>query len=128
VRIEEYFEVIRLQKFEKDMKKLSKKYRTLEDDLMRFLKGQVYMHHINGQKVKGLYRIPGLKIKGNKIYKATRFSCQSLRGSGSYSGIRVIYAYIEKEDDKDEVVLIEIYYKGDKKNEDRDRIEKYFGN
>ena len=35
------------------------------------------------------------------------------------SGIRVIYGYWEKQDRID---FIEIYYKGDKENENRDRI------
>jgi len=35
------------------------------------------------------------------------------------SGIRVIYAYWE---DKDRIEFVEIYFKGDKKNEDRDRL------
>jgi len=108
------------------MKKL-KKHRTLEKDLDRFLLAQVYMHHIEEQEVKGLYPIAGLGIKEPKIYKATRFSCQSLKGGGSYSGIRVIYAYNEEENDKDKVTLIEIYYKGVKENENRNRIIKYFG-
>jgi len=126
LKIEEYLEVIRLPEFDKDMKKL-KKHRTLEKDLDRFLLAQVYMHHIEKQNVKGLYRIPGLGIKEPKIYKATRFSCQSLKGGGSYSGIRVIYAYKEEENDRDKITLIEIYYKGNKENENRDRIIKCFG-
>jgi hypothetical protein len=40
------------------------------------------------------------------------------------SGIRVIYAYQEEEN---KVEFIEIYYKGNKKNEDGERILKYFG-
>jgi hypothetical protein len=125
LKIEEHLEIVSLQEFDKDIKKLKKKYRTLEKDLERFLLAQVYIHHIEKHDVKGLYRIPGLGIKEPKIFKATRFSCQSL-GGGSYSGIRVIYAYTEKENDRDKVTLIEIYYKGDKENEDRDRIRKYF--
>jgi len=35
----------------------------------------------------------------------------------------VIYAYFEEED---RIELIEIYYKGDKENEDRDRISRYY--
>ena len=54
-----------------------------------------------------------------KIYKAKKFACRSLKGTGVQSGIRVIYAYF---DETDEIQLIEIYYKGDKKNEDRKRI------
>ena len=107
------------------MKKL-KKHKTLERDLARFLLAQVYMHHIEKHDVKGLYRIAGLGIKEPKIYKATSFSCQSL-GGGSYSGIRVIYAYTEEKKGRDKITLIEIYYKGDKENENRDRIIKYFG-
>ncbi len=38
------------------------------------------------------------------------------------SGIRVIYACFEEED---MIELIEIYYKGDKENEDKKRILKY---
>jgi len=127
LKIEEHLEVIRLPDFDKDMKKLMKKHRTLEKDLDRFLLAQVYIHHIQKQNVKGLYRIPGLGIKEPKIYKAKRFSCQSLKGGGSYSGIRVIYAYSEEENDRDKITLIEIYYKGVKENENRDRIIKYFG-
>ena len=125
MKIEEHLEIVSLQEFDKDIKKLKKKYRTLEKDLERFLLAQVYIHHIEKHDVKGLYRIPGLGIKEPKIYKAKRFSCPSLRG-GSNSGIRIIYAYTEKENDRDKLILIEIYYKGDKENEDRARIRKYF--
>jgi hypothetical protein len=125
LKIEDHLEIIRLPEFDKDMKKL-KKHRTLEKDLARFLLAQVYMHHIEKHDVKGLYRIPGLGITEPKIYKAKRFSCPSL-GGGSNSGIRVIYAYIEEENDRDKIILIEIYYKGVKENENRDRIRKYFG-
>lgn len=51
------------------------------------------------------------------------FNYKSLKGKGVQSGIRVIYAYFEVED---KIVLIEIYYKGDKENEDRDRISRYY--
>jgi hypothetical protein len=39
------------------------------------------------------------------------------------SGMRVIYAYFEEEN---RIELIEIYYKGDKENEDKKRIKKYY--
>jgi len=126
LKIEEHLEIVRLPEFDEDMKRL-KKHRTLEKDLAGFLLAQVYMHHIGKHDVKGLYRIAGLGIKEPKIYKATRFSCQSLKGRGSYSEMRVIYAYTEEKNDRDKIILIEIYYKGDKENENKDRIIKYFG-
>jgi hypothetical protein len=46
-----------------------------------------------------------------------------LKGKGVASGIRVIYAYHEKEDI---IEFVEIYYKGDKANEDRERILRYY--
>jgi len=46
-----------------------------------------------------------------------------MKGKGVQSGIRVIYAYIEEED---EIELIEIYYKGDKENENRKKIIKKY--
>ena len=47
----------------------------------------------------------------------------SLKGKGVNSGIRVIYAYFNEED---KIVFIEIYYKGDKENEDKERIVEFF--
>ena len=35
----------------------------------------------------------------------------------------MVYAYIEE---KDKIELIEIYYKGDKENENRERILRYY--
>jgi hypothetical protein len=63
-------------------------------------------------------------IHSPKICKAKKFACKSLKGKGVLSGIRVIYAYQEEEN---KVEFIEIYYKGNKKNEDGERILKYFG-
>jgi hypothetical protein len=45
-----------------------------------------------------------------------------LKGKGVHSGIRVTYAYFSVEG---RIEFIEIYYKGDQENEDRERIKKY---
>jgi len=42
-----------------------------------------------------------------------------LKGKGCNSGLRIIYAFNRQ---SLEVVLLEIYYKGDKENENADRI------
>jgi len=47
---------------------------------------------------KGVFHIPELQIEIPKIYKAKKFAYRSLKGKGVQSGIRVIYAYFEKED------------------------------
>ena len=116
-------EIHRLSEFDKDIKKLLKKFSTLEDDLDVFLKVELVLYHKLKKDNKGIFPIPGLGIEYPKIYKAKKFACRSLKGKGVHSGIRVIYGYFEKEDRID---FIEIYYKGDKENEDKDRIIKHY--
>ena len=118
-----FHEVSRLPEFEKDIKKLLKRFKTLEDDLEIFIKNELNLYHKLKIDNKGVFQVPGLKIKVPKIYKAKKFACRSLKGKGVQSGIRVIYAHFEE---KDKIELIEIYYKGDKENEDRERIIKYY--
>jgi len=118
-------EVRELREFEKDLKKLIKRFRTLKDDLDIFTEKQLRLFHKLGVDNKGIVQISDLGIEYPKIYKARKFACRSLKGRGSASGIRVIYAYFE---DEDCVEFIEIYYKGDKKNEDSERILRYYSN
>ncbi len=112
-------EITRLPEFERDMKRLLKRFRSLEDDLDNFIKTELKLFHKLGIDNKGVVQIAGLGIQALRIYKARKFTCRSLKGKGAQTGIRVIYAYFEE---NDRIELIEIYYKGDKKNEDRERI------
>lgn len=116
-------EISRLPEFEKDLKQLIKRFKTLEDDLQIFIEKQLHLYHKLKIDNKGIFRIEGLGFEKLKIYKAKKFACRSLRGKGVQSGIRVIYAYFE---DADKIEFIEIYYKGDKKKEDRPRILKHY--
>jgi len=116
-------EVRSLREFEKDLKKLIKRFRTLKDDLDIFTEKQLRLFHKLDIDNKGTVLISNLGIKYPKIYKARKFACRSLKGKGSASGIRVIYAYFK---DEDCVEFIEIYYKGDKENEDIERISRHY--
>jgi len=115
-------EIRELPEFERDLKKL-KRFRTLHDDLDTFIEKQLRIYHKLAIDNKGIFPISNLGIKYQKIFKAKKFACRSLKGKGAASGIRVIYAYFE---DEDCIEFIEIYYKGDKENEDRDRILKHY--
>ena len=108
-----------LAEFDKDLKKLSKKFHTIPEDLEIFIEKQLQLFHKLYIDNEGIFPISGLGISYPKIYKAKKFACRSLKGKGVISGVRVIYAYFEKED---AVEFVEIYYKGDKENEDRERI------
>jgi len=116
-------EISRLPEFEKDMRRLLKRFKTLEDDLKIFIKNELNLYHKLRIDNKGVFQVPGLKIESPKIYKAKKFACRSIKGRGVQTGIRVIYTYSEEQD---KVELIEIYYKGDKENEDRERILKHY--
>jgi len=115
-------EIRSLQEFKKDLKKL-RRFRTLKEDLDIFIEKQLRLYHKLKIDNKGIVQISNLGIDYPNIYKARKFACRSLKGKGSASGIRVIYAYFEEEDC---VEFIEIYYKGDKENEDRERILRYY--
>ena len=116
-------EICRLPEFETDLRKLLKRFKTLEDDLKIFIEKQLNLYHKLKIDNKGIFRIIDLHLGSPIIYKAKKFTCRSLKGKGVQSGIRVIYAYFEEED---KIELVEIYYKGDKGNEDRERILKYY--
>jgi mRNA-degrading endonuclease RelE of RelBE toxin-antitoxin system len=116
-------DICRLPEFDKDIKKLSKRFRTLEEDLTIFIEKELNLYHKLKIDNKGVVPISGLGIDKPRIYKARKFACRSLAGKGAQSGIRIIYAYFE---DADKIELMEIYYKGDKENEDRQRIARYY--
>lgn len=116
-------EVSQLPEFTKDLKKLFKKYKTLPEDLEIFIDKQLKLVHKLKIDNGGVVRISDLGISYPEIYKARKFACRSLKGTGGRSGIRVIYAYYP---DQDKIEFIEIYYKGDQDNEDRRRILAYY--
>lgn len=112
-------EVSRIPEFENDLKRLLKRFKTLEDDLDIFIRSELKLYHKLSIDNRGIFQITGLPSQTPKVYKAKKFACRSLKGKGAHSGIRVIYAYHEAED---RIELIEIYFKGDKENEERERI------
>ena len=117
-------DIAHVPEFEKDLKKLVKRFTTLEEDLQIFIKVAMALFHKQKIDTNAIFHIADLGIHSPKIYKARKFACKALKGKGVQSGIRVIYAYHEEED---KIEFIEIYYKGDKESEDRGRILKYCG-
>lgn len=116
-------EVRRRPEFDKDFKKLAKRFKTLHEDIESFINNQLKLTHKLGVDNKGVVHISELGIEIPKIYKAKKFACKALKGRGAKTGIRIIYAYYEIEDI---IEFIEIYFKGDKAVEDKERIKKYY--
>jgi len=109
-----------LPECEKEFYTLLKKWRSLKNDI-EILK-KVLQQQPEGHP-PGIIRISDLKIK-TEIYKVKHFRCSDMKGKGSHSGIRVIYAYLPE---KDKIEFVEIYYKEkDDRDCDRNRIRKYY--
>ena len=122
VTLKIFKKIERLPEFEKEIKSLHKRFCTIEEDLEVCINTQFKLYHKLKIDNNGIEQISGLEIENHNIYKVKKFTCRSLKGRGVQSGIRIIYAYHEE---KDKIELIEIYYKGDKKNENRERILNY---
>jgi len=108
-----------LNEYRRDLKKLTRRFRTLPDDievLKKVLKAEP------DERPPVSYRIKGLGLKST-IIKVKRIACRSLKNRGANTGLRLIYCY-DKTDE--EITLIEIYFKGDKETEDRERVMKNF--
>lgn len=108
-----------LSEFQKDMKGLSKKYRSLPDDLVVVKR---VLEVFPDERPPFSFRLEHLGL-GNFIIKMKKIACKSLKGKGVNSDLRLIYAYFAGEQ---RIVLIELYHKNDKANEDRERILRHF--
>lgn len=113
-------EIIPRPDYQRDFARLNRRYRTLAEDIDTFIKVALQLFHTLGQPNNHIHRLGGLGFTEPPIYKAKRIACRALKGTGSNSGLRLIYAYFAE---SKRLELIEIYYKGDKENEDRNRIK-----
>ena len=119
ITVPSFREIIRLPAFEKDLKKLLRRFQSLEKDLDIFQKIQLVLFHKQGLDNGGIVRIEGVGQGILPIFKARKFACRSLKGKGVQSGIRVIYSYTVE---LDRIQYIEIYYKGDQEIETKARF------
>lgn len=108
-----------LPDYDKDLKKLLKKFRTLISDIEDVKK--ILSVRPDAQPPFS-FRIDGLGIEGCVI-KVKKIASDSFKGRGSNSGFRLVYAYFQE---TAKIVLVELYHKNDKDNEDRERILTYF--
>lgn len=107
-----------LDEFNKDVKRLIKKYRTLHDDLEVVRK---VLTVIPDERPPFSFRIDNLGIQ-TCIIKVKKIACKALQGRGVNSRLRLVYAYKPNEQ---RIIFIELYHKNDKGSEDRNRISQY---
>ena len=101
-----------LPEFTKEFQRLAKKYRSLPNDLKEFKRVLVVQPLGTGKHFHVITKIGDITILKARLF------CRYLKGSS----LRIIYAFHET---RTAIEFIEIYFKGDKENEDRKRIEEY---
>jgi hypothetical protein len=104
-----------LTEFQKDLKTLLKKYRTINDDLTVVKR---VLEVMPDERPPFSFRIDNLGLE-TCIIKVKKIACKALKGRGVNSGLRLIYAHFPNEQ---KITFIELYHKNDKKNEDKKRI------
>ena len=101
-----------LPEFQKECKRLARKYRSLSEDLKEFCKIASVIPLGNSKHFVVLEQNDVLHVVKARLF------CPYLKGSS----LRLIYSYFAQEQ---RIEFIEIYHKGDKGNEDRKRIQQY---
>jgi hypothetical protein len=101
-----------LSEFQRELKRLGKKYKSLPDDLKEFRSVVSVIPLGNSKHFNIISRNDTLCIVKARLF------CRFLKGSS----LRIIYAYFEQEQ---RIEFIELYFKGNKQNEDHDRIKEY---
>lgn len=115
---------INSNEFEKELKQLSKKYKSIYDDFFAF---KLFLKNIieNWQNIES-YNIVQINWLWKDIilpvYKVRKFTCQSLK---SDKKLRLIFTYDKNSGEIQFIEFLEIYAKADKSVEDRERIKKY---
>jgi len=104
-----------LPEFGKDLKALLKRFRTLNDDLGVV---KTILQKKPDERPPFSFRIENLGIE-TCVIKVKKIACKALKGRGVNTGLRLVYAYFPTDQ---RIVFIELYYKSDKENEDRQRI------
>lgn len=104
-----------LSEFEKDLKRLLKRYISLNEDLIKI------------KSILELYPNPRppfsflLFNKSNSvsIIKIKKIACLSLRGKGVHTGLRIIYNFNQE---TNTIEFIEMYHKNEQSNENENRF------
>jgi len=123
-----------LDEIKKDLKSLLKKYRSLNEDLEVVKKILAVMPE---ERPPFSFEINDLGIE-TCVIKVKKIACKALKGKGVRSGLRLVYAYFEEtkeivedeiviqEERAEKIIMVELYHKSDKANEDRERIKRNF--
>lgn len=121
-----------LPEFEKEFRKLSKKYASLPNDFDDLKKVLVIDPRLERLWEKWVKRVSWLwkNLEWIEVYKIKRFRCFSICKNSKDSNLRIIYHYNEWEGkiEFEKIEFIEIYHKNCKSNHDEKRIRENYRN
>ena len=109
---------IYIPEFDKDIKRLLKKYKSIEDDLTSI---KSILEILPKARPPFSYLIDNLGVT-IPIIKIKKIASKSFPGKGVYSGLRLIYGYLSVEQI---IIFLELYHKNEKDLEDKIRILNY---
>jgi mRNA-degrading endonuclease RelE of RelBE toxin-antitoxin system len=110
-------EIIRTIQFERNVKGLSKRYRSLEDDIKILM--SVIAEYPEG-KLPISFRLRG--YPGCYFVKVKKIRSDSFPSKGINSGFRLIYCWMEGDG---QIQLLELYHKKDKELENFGLLKKF---
>ena len=108
--------------FDKDLKRLAKKFPSLLEDLGLVKRAAIELFHLKKIDNHAVFPIPDFCSDTYQVFKIKKFACRSLKGRGVKSGIGFIYFFHIQ---KLEVIFIEMYFKSEQENENRLKIKEY---
>jgi hypothetical protein len=116
----------RLPEFAGDLKRLKKRYQSLDEDLAILIKALHVWLCLQGKAGQsyddGYVLMSGYATEGCFLYKVKHMTCRALKGKGNRTGLRVIFAYWPGSDTFE---LIQLYFKADNESEDQQRVKDY---
>ena len=117
----------RLPEFDGDLKRLKKRYQSLDGDLDVLTRALYVWLHIQGKPGQSCGKryvvMDGYGASsGCCLYKIRHMACAAIPGKGSQTGLRVICAYWPM---IDTLEFIEIYFKADNERENQGRVRDY---
>jgi len=111
-----------IKEFKSDFKVLKKKFKTLDEDFETLKTAHIELLHIHKIKTDDPVKIENFCGVDYESYKVRKFACKALKNKGVRTGLRVVYVF---EPILEKVTFIEIYFKGNKENEDKERLKRF---
>lgn len=109
--------------FQRDFKRLKKRFRTLDEDFAVMKKSAIELLHVHKINNGACIEIEGFCLKPRLSYKVVKFACKSLKNKGARSGLRTIYVFDET---AGAVHFVEIYYhEKDGTDLNRERLHRF---